>query len=674
MRRVLLNALLGFAACASVSQNQVPPATAQMPDASAAPTPGRAPDGGGPRDGGRPDGAGRGIVPGAGDRGVEADFGAARARFDAGDQNGARAALEAFVAAHPDHPSRSQAEILLARLALTRSDNAAAKKLLDPLAAGPDAGVSPPAAPSGSGLSTATSARYYLGLAEARLGNAVRARTLLLPFLPKAGPDPAPTDDAAIELRGALAEATAPSDPIAALELWEGYARVGRDSEKAWARLRASEIAARVPPESAWRAYGAAPPSGLIRAVLGARAASYLRGRGDAAGAAFIETESNAARHSVGFDVAGSHVGPGDPTRIGLAIPLSGKFQVVGEAALRAAMLAGATAAPPGPGAPAGAQLVVRDTATDADRAARGVVELTRTEAVIGIVGAASAKTGTSAITQATQDGIAVLALEDVAPGALTTAFQIVHAPEARAAALARQALNAGVRKFAMVGPDSAGGKRMREAFRKAVVAGGGTIAVDSSYVAGATSFSGAIAPLKRASIEAIFVPDSADRLALIAPALAVADLWPQPWTKSRPAGKVKDQPRPVLLLSTANELSHKLLDTAGRYVQGALLCPGFFADDADPRARGFVEAYRTAYGLEPHATEAYTYDAVATLRAVTGRGARTRGDVVKALGAAGSPALLQGLTGNIAFGPDHGRVDSPLVYVVAGDEIRAAK
>lgn len=232
------------------------------------------------------------------------------------------------------------------------------------------------------------------------------------------------------------------------------------------------------------------------------------------------------------------------------------------------------------------------------------------------------------------------------------------------------------------MGPDSAAGKRLREAFRKAVTAGGGVIATESTYVAGATSFAGAIAPLKKVAVEAIFVPDSADRLALIAPALAVADLWPQPWTKPRaPAGAKgrakeadKDQRRPVLLLSTANELSRKLLDTAGRYVQGALLCPGFFADAADPRARAFVDAYRAAYGQEPHATEAYAYDAVAALRAVTTRGAHTRADVIKALGTSGGAAVLQGLTGALTFGPDHGRTDSPLVYVVAGDDIRATR
>ncbi len=668
MSRVFLHLLLGLAACASVSQGQIPTssalATGGAPDAGDAGTPAPGTTDGGASERSTQPAPGTGVP----DRGAEADFGAARMRFDAGDQQGARAALEAFVARHPDHPSRAAAEILLGRLALGRGDAEAARKILDPLGAGN--------ADAGAPAATATSARYYLGLAELRLGNHARARALLLPFLPKNAGDPTPGDDAAVELRGALAEATAPADPLAALELLEAYLRVARDHEKAWARDRATAIAARVTPEAAWRAYGAAPPSGLTRAVLGTKAATHLRTRGDSSGATFIETETGTARHATGMDVAVARIGPGDPSRIGLALPLSGKFQVVGEAALRAAMLAGsAPAAGTGGGAGTGTQLLIRDTATDSDRAMRGVAELTRTEAVIGIVAAAGGKTGASAVAHASRDGIPMLVLEDSAPGALTSAFQIMHTPEARATALARHALKLGVRKFAIVGPDSNAGKRLRAAFRKAVTDGSGTIVVDSTYVAGATSFAAAIAPLRKTSVDAIFVPDSAERLPLIAPALAVADLWPQPWNKPRAASAgAKGQPRSVLLLSTANELTGKLVDAAGRYVQGALLCPGFFADESDPRARGFVEAYRSAYGSEPHATEAYAYDAVSTFRAVTQRGARTRVDVLKALGLPGGAAVLQGLTGNVTFGPDHGRVDSPLIYVVSGDGIRAVK
>jgi hypothetical protein len=47
---------------------------------------------------------------------------------------------------------------------------------------------------------------------------------------------------------------------------------------------------------------------------------------------------------------------------------------------------------------------------------------------------------------------------------------------------------------------------------------------------------------------------------------------------------------------------------------------------------------------------------------------------VVRALGGAGGAPVLQGLTGNVTFGPDHGRVDSPLVYLVDGDDIHVVR
>ena len=127
------------------------------------------------------------LPPGAGaDPGAEADFNDARAKFDAGDRAGARAALEAFVANHPQHAFRPTVDLMLARLALVRGDAAAAKTLLEPLATPAEANApAPGATPVATG---ASSARYYLGLAEVRMGQAARGRELLLPFLPSPAP------------------------------------------------------------------------------------------------------------------------------------------------------------------------------------------------------------------------------------------------------------------------------------------------------------------------------------------------------------------------------------------------------------------------------------------------------------------------------------------------------
>ena len=106
---------------------------------------------------------------------------------------------------------------------------------------------------------------------------------------------------------------------------------------------------------------------------------------------------------------------------------------------------------------------------------------------------------------------------------------------------------------------------------------------------------------------------------------------------------------------------------SAGRYVQGTLLAPGFYAGAADPHARGFVDAYHAAYGQDPHATEAYAYDGVNAIRAAVAAGARTRADLTSAL----STGTFEGLTGALHFGVDHGRADSTRLYVVDGDEIK---
>jgi ABC-type branched-subunit amino acid transport system substrate-binding protein len=661
MVRLLLAFLILFAACAASSIGQVPPGTTGQGEPlppPVAPSPGEAPIAQ-PAPTQPPP-----VTPGAppaaeADPGADADFAAARAKFEQGEREGARAALESFVARHPTAGARPAAELMLARLALLRGDVPGAEKLLEPLTATP------------AELGVASSARYYLGLAEARRGKHARARDLLTPFLPRAG-SAGPGDEALVELRGALAEATTGlGDLAAAIVIWDAYDRGARPHEKAYARQRAAALAAEMPPELAHRTYASSPEKGLARALLGAKAAGYLRAQGDTSGASTIDDDTADARRALGFadltSTAGG--GAGDPTRVGLALPLSGRLQPVGEAAMRAAMLA---AGMPGGGtSDAPLQLGVRDTAEGGDRAARGMGELTRDEGVIGVVSAADRKTAAATATQAAQDGVPLLALDDVAPGAATTAFQLVHAPEARVAELARRALALGARDFALLGPDSAAGKRLRDAFRQQVTAGGGRITAEATYVAGATSFQAAVAALKKTPPQAVFVGDGADRLELIAPALAFADLWPAPWGKPRPPAEPgKPRVRNVLLLSTANELSPRLLQSAGRYVQGALLAPGFYADPGDAASRAFSDAYRAAYGTEPHATEAYAFDGVNALRAATAQGARTRADVLRAL----ASGTFEGLTGALRFGPDHGRVDAPRVYAVDGEQIRLAK
>ena len=56
----------------------------------------------------------------------------------------------------------------------------------------------------------------------------------------------------------------------------------------------------------------------------------------------------------------------------------------------------------------------------------------------------------------------------------------------------------------------------------------------------------------------------------------------------------------PVLLLSTAEDLTSGYLTSAGRHSEGALLAPGFYPDNADPAHKPFVDRFVAAYGRAP--------------------------------------------------------------------------
>jgi len=590
------------------------------------------------------------------DRGGDADFRAAASKAFASDPVTARKALESFVADHPDHRQRSAAIALLARVQIAAGDAAGAKATLDKV----------------SGART-PDIDFLLGIAASRLGNAAQAVGLLRPFL-ASGPPPIGglTDaDAPLLLRAAVAEALAATgESVAAIEQWDQYRGIDgtREPERAYARRRAEEVAEKIPGEAAATALSTAR-SPFVRAMIGTQAVAALRARGDEAGAARLEQDVGLARRNLGFDVALQGTSSGDPLRLGLAVPQSGAQARLGEVVLRGAMLVAADPSPSGE--PSSYHLVVRDAAAPAERggtAGAATWSLAREEAVIGLVGSFDPR----GIEVATRDGVPFLVLDEHAPGARTTAFQLIHAPESRAIALAQRALAMGARRFVVLGPDSASGKRLAGAFKQALAAGGGALVEHITYIAGATSFTAQVNQLRRLAFDALFVPDEASRLELIAPALAVADIWPRrprvilaPSSATAPiSGR-----REVLVLSTALSLSARLLRNAERYVQGAMLCPGYYPAE-DERSGSFVSHFREVYGTSPTAADAYGYDGLSVLRGVVDRGARTRADALRLV----AGGRFEGLTGDIRFGPDHGRIDPPLIYVVEGDSIRVLK
>ena len=221
-------------------------------------------------------------------------------------------------------------------------------------------------------MGTGASARYYLGLAETRLGQFAHARELLLPFLP-----PGRRRWPGRRLRWSSCAARWPTrrpasgDAPAAIELWDAYARGGREPEKAYARERISGARwPALPGRARCRPSGRRREKGLARALLGAAAASRFGAAATARGRRRSTSETAVGTRGDGDRAAGRarRHRRAIAGRLGLALALSGKFQPVGEAAMRAAMLA--------TGAPARARACSCSCATRAatpERAGDGV-------------------------------------------------------------------------------------------------------------------------------------------------------------------------------------------------------------------------------------------------------------------------------------------------------------
>jgi ABC-type branched-subunit amino acid transport system substrate-binding protein len=499
-------------------------------------------------------------------------------------------------------------------------------------------------------------ARFYLGLSQVRVGQYRQARESLSPFVGDID------DKSEGDLYAALAEAWAgEGNPGEAVVYYDRWHAVATRAERAYIALRVRALVEGMSEEAAEQAYARVDKTRPARGILAERLALAAQARGDGARAARLFEETQRAREGA---LAG-----GDPGRVGALLPLSGKRRLVGEAALRGLTVAAGvfdTAAGGGvlvDRVPRPFVVTVSDAGERPERAGAGVDELAA-EGVIAIIGPVDKEAAEAALVRAEAVGMPLLSLD--APQAEVTAapsraFRIVISVEARAQALARHAYGAGARRFALLAPEIPYGQRAGKAFTDEVRRLGGEVVTEVGYAKDAKAFVEPAKKLAAADFDALFVPDTAARLELIAPQLAVLDLKVQ--------GALLPQPkrgRGILLLATAEAITPKFLAGTGRYTVGAILAPGFYADASDALLAPYVARFRAAYGEDPTYLDAYAYDAALLVRAAVESGATDRATVTARLG----EASLAGLTGTIRFDPRRQRADAGLLYVVAPPHI----
>ena len=367
----------------------------------------------------------------------------------------------------------------------------------------------------------------------------------------------------------------------------------------------------------------------------------------------------------------------------GCLLPLSGPFAPFGEEVLNGIQLGlGVFGEAQGDGPRI--EMVIKDTKGDPGTASAATQNLAEQEHVVGIIGPLSSKASLAAAQTAEKLGVPIMTLtqrEDIT-GEGGMVFRNFLVPSEEIKKIISTAVNElGLKRFAILYPDNSYGRFFMNKFWDGVEKADATVTAVESYKPDQTDFGEQIKKMiglyypRPASLvkklremktpyeleteiepdkpqpiidfDAVFIPDTYQRVIMIAPQLMYYD--------------VSD----VQLIGTSLWQSPKLIEMAGKYVQGAIFPSGFFASRKDPEVRAFVRQYEENFSSEPGILAATGYDTAGLLKAVTRDFyIRTRNELRDALH---TIRLYHGVTGNISFDAQGEVEKEPLILTVSG-------
>jgi len=300
--------------------------------------------------------------------------------------------------------------------------------------------------------------------------------------------------------------------------------------------------------------------------------------------------------------------GPADANRLGCMVPLSGPHAPHGRRVVKGVALALRHWERLYRGSPA--RLILADTQANPDVAVNALKHLVNEEQVLTVLGPLSPRSAEAIMPLANEHGIPVISLTEKRQVTSQTPF-LFHAfldhQDMIGTLLTHCRTVLGYKNFGVLYPEEPYGKALREVFLKKVQETGGKLVADVSYAPGMTDFKGPIQALSHhalkesgstgseSALDALFIPDAAETIALIAPQLPYYNV----------VG--------VTLLGTNLWEEKSLLSAGGVYLEGALFPSAFHRDSSgtsDPVQQAFVKDYRETYGEEPDFLAAQAYSA----------------------------------------------------------------
>jgi branched-chain amino acid transport system substrate-binding protein len=584
---------------------------------------------------------------------AEADLHAAdRAALD-GHTADARVGYRAFLLEHPADPLVPLAHLGLGRVALAEGDAEAALVELDLARGSSDAVVE-------------ERVRFHRGIALYFLHRDAEAIESLSP-LRGTTTDP---DDTRLLLETLATAASRTGDHVLALSaLDELYVASTTDVDRQDAQQRArAVIDSEITEAELPRAYDELRHDRISWPLV---AVASLRAAYDASDATRVRTVAEALRAEhveLTSDLAeivsrAERIEHADPAVIGAILPLTGSAREIGQRALRGLVLA--SGAPlDGPPAPGSAQLVFRDDAGDPARAATAVDELVSQHRAIAIVGPLDGPSAEAAAVRAQALGVPLITLS--ARGDLASVgpmvFRLFPTLDGEARTLVDAAVRRGAHRFGIIRPTAGFGASMRASYERAVLAAGGELVSDVTYEASATAFGPIVSQLAAAHPDAVLIADSAQKVALVAPALAAGGLYPVVQGGSAPGSA-----HGIALLIPSVALDPRMIQTTGRYLQGASFAAPFYAPVAEGEGRSFVDSFHARFGSDPDTFAAYAYDAFRLARHAVESGETTRAGVASRLSSM-HDAVTAGASGG--FDATRGASHAGRILVLRGDAL----
>jgi branched-chain amino acid transport system substrate-binding protein len=190
----------------------------------------------------------------------------------------------------------------------------------------------------------------------------------------------------------------------------------------------------------------------------------------------------------------------------------------------------------------------------------------------------------------------------------------------------------------------------LADAFQKAFVAAGGSIAIEQSYSAGDTDFSAQVTAIKGSGAQAIWVPGYYAEVGAIARTAARLGL-------------------KVPLLGGDGWDAPELFTIGGEALTGSYFSNHFAPDQASALSQKFVADFKAKYGQEPTGLGALGYDGVMVIADAITRAGKVEGPAIR--DALATTKDYEAVTGKITMDQDRNPEKSVVVLKIDGNRAK---